>query len=49
MKYKNTDASNDNKTPCEKCKKIKPDVRFEGSEEGFFCDSCLYEMKGGFN
>ena len=38
---------NDNKTPCEKCNKIKDSVRFEGSEEGFYCDKCLYELKGG--
>ena len=34
---------------CDKCG-IKNDfVRFEGSEEGFFCDKCLYELKGGKN
>lgn len=37
--------SNDNNTPCEICKKIKPDVRFEGSFEGFVCDECLEELK----
>ena len=36
----------DNKT-CEVCNKIKPDVRFEGSEEKYICDNCLFEIKNG--
>ena len=32
---------------CEKCHKIKDSVRFEGSEEAYLCDLCLYNMKGG--
>jgi hypothetical protein len=30
---------------CEICKKKKKDVRFEGSEEKYICDKCLYELK----
>jgi len=30
---------------CEVCNKEKKDVRFEGSEEKFICDKCLYEIK----
>jgi len=41
------EISNDNKTPCEVCNKIKDDVRFEGSFEGFICDECLIDLKGG--
>lgn len=32
---------------CEVCKKIKEDVRFESSFEGFICDECLFEVKNG--
>jgi hypothetical protein len=38
------DDSNDNSTPCEVCGKISHHVRFEGSFEGFICDSCLYDF-----
>jgi hypothetical protein len=46
------------KFKCSICKKISNDVRFEGEQEQFICDNCLYnlrflngglkEMKGGF-
>ena len=32
---------------CEVCNKEKDDVRFEGSYEGFICDGCLFNLKGG--
>ena len=37
---------------CEECLNNKKDVRFEGSEEAYLCDSCLFnrtnytKMKG---
>jgi len=37
--------SNDNNTECDVCGMIKDDVRFEGSFDGFICDSCLEEQK----
>lgn len=42
MKEINLDNQN---TPCEICNKIKDNVRFEGSFEGYICDSCLEEIK----
>ena len=42
-----TCESNDNNTPCEVCHKVKSDVRFESSFEGFICDDCLEEAKRG--
>jgi len=30
---------------CQKCKKVKKDVRFEGSEEINICDKCLQKIK----
>lgn len=40
-----TSVSNDNLTACEKCNKVKDNVRFEGSEECFICDGCLFELR----
>jgi hypothetical protein len=38
-------TSNDNNTMCERCLKVKDSVRFEGSQDGFFCDGCIYEIE----
>jgi len=35
----------ENNKLCERCNKIKEDVRYEGLTESNICDSCLNELK----